>query len=204
MTSSDDLRAAKAAARRLARVRRTAAKDGAGGDAAERALALLRRSVPLPAPATVVGYWPMDEEFNVVPMLEFFHAEGWTCGLPCVMGAGKPLVFRRWQKGDALRPAGFGTVEPEAESPEVDPALLLVPLLAFDAAGYRLGYGGGFYDRTLEALRARRAVMAVGVAFDGQAAEDVPHGQRDQRLDWVVTERRAIRFSEAGGRGAGA
>jgi len=201
VTSSDDLRAAKAAARRLARARRAAAKKSAGGDAAERALALLRRTVPLPAPATVVGYWPMDEEFDVVPMLAFFHAEGWACGLPCVMGAGQPLVFRRWQPGDALRPAGFGTVEPESDQPEVDPALLLVPLLAVDAAGYRLGYGGGFYDRTLEALRARHAAMAVGVAFDGQVVENVPHGPRDQRLDWLVTEGRVTRFPAAGGSG---
>ncbi len=98
-----------------------------------------------------------------------------------------PLKFREWTPGCALVEGEFGALIP-AEGAWLDPVVLIVPLLAFDARGYRLGYGGGFYDRTLEALRARRPTLAVGFAFAAQEVAEVPIDATDQRLDAVVTE----------------
>jgi 5-formyltetrahydrofolate cyclo-ligase len=85
--------------------------------------------------------------------------------------------------------------EPKPERPAVEPDILLVPLLAFDDAGRRLGYGGGFYDRTLTGLRARKASVAVGLAYDEQRIDAVPHLDYDQQLDWVLTPSGPIRCS---------
>lgn len=134
------------------------------------------------------GYWPMRDELDVRPSMLRLTAAGWRLALPVVVGRERPLAFRAWTPGDALRPAAFGQSEPDTDRPAVVPDLLLVPLLAFDSDGWRLGYGGGFYDRTLAALRGQGTPVAVGVAFAGQAVAAVPHGPLDQRLDWVVTE----------------
>ncbi|MCK6452254.1 MAG: 5-formyltetrahydrofolate cyclo-ligase [Alphaproteobacteria bacterium] len=155
--------------------------------------------VPLPPPGAVVSaFWPMGDEIDVRPLLERLDALGYRCSLPVTVGRGKPLVFRRWSPGLALVPGGFGTSVPPEDQPLATPDLLIVPLLAFDRQGYRLGYGGGFYDRTLEALRAAgRPHLAVGVGYAGQEVARVPHHEGDQRLDWVVTERDAFRAAGA-------
>lgn len=131
-------------------------------------------------------------------MLTWFEEAGWTCGLPALVGRDRPMEFRRWHAGDTLVPGQLGTNQPAKEAPVVEPSVLLVPLLAFDRAGYRLGYGGGYYDRTLAALRAGREVVAFGVAFAGQEVDHVPHDETDQRLDWVITEQGAIRIERNG------
>lgn len=145
--------------------------------------------------AAVSGYWPMSEEIDVRPLMARLHAEGHTLALPVVVGKGEPLKFRRWRPGAPLGKAGFGLHQPSADAPEVVPDILLVPLLAFDPEGYRLGWGGGYYDRTLAALRAKSQAIAVGVAFAAQRVERVPHTERDQRLDWVVTEEGYLGFA---------
>jgi 5-formyltetrahydrofolate cyclo-ligase len=104
------------------------------------------------------------------------------------------LDFHRYDVGQTLVPGGFGLSEPARDWPQVEPDVLVVPLLAFDARGYRIGYGAGFYDRTLAKLRAARNVLAVGFAFAGQEFETVPHDENDQRLDWIVTEIGARKF----------
>jgi len=98
-----------------------------------------------------------------------------------------PLVFRAWQPGDEMATVAWGIREPLASRAELQPDVLLVPLLAFDRRGFRLGYGGGFYDRSLEALRRLKPVVAVGIAFDEQHMDAVPHLDYDQPLDWVLT-----------------
>ncbi|MGD9538010.1 MAG: 5-formyltetrahydrofolate cyclo-ligase [Alphaproteobacteria bacterium] len=195
MGTSETLRAAKRAARAAAIERRRAAKAAAGEAAAVAALAHLCAGVKLPGEGAVSGYWPMEDEFDVRPMLEHFSDAGRVCALPVVTRLGEPLLFRRWRKGDALVANRLGIHEPAGNAPIIEPAILLVPLLAFDGDGYRLGYGGGFYDRTLARLRARGPMLAIGVAFAGQAAEAVPHGPLDERLDWIVTEQGAAAFS---------
>lgn len=157
---------------------------------------LMRETAPEPD-AVVTGYWPMGDELDIRPTLEAFHARGRAIGLPVVQGRLRPLVFRSWEPGDALVPGGFGTSIPAPECEEVEPGLLLVPLLGFDRRGYRLGYGGGFYDMTIEALRRRgHGVIAVGVAFAAQEVEAVPVEDFDQRLDAIVTEAETFSFIE--------
>ena len=146
------------------------------------------------APAPLVsGYWPMRDEIDIRPLLGELSRRGVSCAMPVVVARGQPLIFRAWQPDDTLVPGPFGTSEPSAEAVEAVPNFLLVPLLAFDRACGRLGYGAGYYDRTLAALRAQGRVIAVGVAFDIQEVEATPMTESDQRLDWVVTESRTIR-----------
>jgi 5-formyltetrahydrofolate cyclo-ligase len=182
----------KRALRRTAKARR--AEAAAAAPEAGRALArhLQVRVVPAPG-APLAGYWPMGDEIDPVPALEAFYEAGHPIGLPVMPGPAQPLRFRAWRPGDALVDGGFGTRVPAPGAAEIVPRLLLVPLLAFDRAGYRLGYGGGFYDRTLAALRARdRGVLAVGVGYRAQEVDAVPRDANDQRLDLIVTEAGAV------------
>jgi 5-formyltetrahydrofolate cyclo-ligase len=180
-----------AAERRLALAR--AAAPDIGAMLAERFLA----AVPLPAAgAAVSAFWPMGPEIDVRPLLHRLDALGYRLGLPVMVGRGRPLVFRRWTPATVLVDGGFGTSVPPDGAPAVVPALVIVPLLAFDRQGFRLGYGGGFYDRTLAALRAAGRPLAVGVGFAGQEVARVPRADYDQRLDWMVTEREAFRIGD--------
>ncbi len=187
---------AKHAMRKEARLVRQrlsrAAGDAAGGAAAEHFLA----AMALPPGTVVSGYWPVGDEFDVRPVLERLHAAGHACALPVVVGKGRPLLFRRWEPGDALVPAALGIPVPPPEADELVPEVLLVPMLAFDDRGYRLGYGGGFYDLTLAALRqGAPATVGVGAAYAGQRVAEVPHDATDQRLDWILTEQGLTKFA---------
>lgn len=181
--------------RRTARETRRAA-HAAGWEAAERLAANFHRAKTgfgeQGPSAIIAGYWPMADEIDVRPLLAALHDQGRTIVLPVVAGSGKPLIFRRWQPEMALQVGIFGTRHPGAEAAEEVPGLLLVPLLAFDGRGARLGWGGGFYDRTLAHLRAAGPVIAVGVAYHGQRVERVPQSPEDQPLDWIVTDEDVI------------
>jgi 5-formyltetrahydrofolate cyclo-ligase len=169
----------------------------APAEAAAAALQVCGRLRAACAPADdgpVAGYWPMGDEFDVRPTLEAFAAAGRRCVLPVVVGRGRPLIFRRWAPGDALVSGGYGTSIPAADREEIRPALLLVPLLAFDRRGFRLGYGGGYYDMTIAALRRDDGVRAIGVAFAAQEVEAVPVESFDQRLDAIATEAELMSF----------
>jgi 5-formyltetrahydrofolate cyclo-ligase len=146
----------------------------------------------LDAPRILGGYYPTIREFDPLPLLERLAEQSWAIALPVVMGDA-PLIFRRWRAPDPLKRGQRGIMEPVAGE-IVLPALLLVPLLAFDARGYRLGYGGGHYDRTLEKLRRDGSAIAVGLAFDEQEVAQLPIGPHDQPLDWVLTPSGARRF----------
>ncbi len=150
---------------------------------------------PFETPCVVSGFWPMKEELDIRPLLFELFNQGCELALPVVTGKGQPLVFRAWRPGDALEQGVFNTLQPSPKREVIEPDALIVPLLACDKEGWRLGYGGGFYDRTLRALRKRRKVLAMGVAFDDQLlAEEVPHTPDDERLDWLLTDRRACAF----------
>jgi 5-formyltetrahydrofolate cyclo-ligase len=191
MTVDDD----KRLLRKEARVRRLQLARAPGEDAGRRAADHFLAAIALEPEAVVSGYWPVGDEFDVRPTLERLHAAGHACCLPVVVGKTKPLLFRRWEPGDTLVPAALGIPVPLPEADELVPAVLLVPMLAFDDAGYRLGYGGGFYDMTLDALRAGGgAPIAVGAAFAGQRVAQVPRDANDERLDWILTEDGARRF----------
>ena len=141
----------------------------------------------VPAGAIVSGFAAIRDEINPAELMTWLHEEGFRMALPVMVGKGQPLVMRTWQPGDVLEPAAWGIAEPSLDKPEVVPQIVLVPLLAFDLRGFRLGYGGGFYDRTLAKLRAKNPVVAVGVAYDEQQVDAVPAESYDQRLDWVLT-----------------
>lgn len=142
---------------------------------------------PLAAQAVVSAFAPLPDELRIWPMLRRLVGDGIRLALPVMQGRGKPLLFRAWMPGDAMNTAVWGIAEPKSDKPELEPDILLVPLLAFDRKGGRLGYGGGFYDRTLQGLRARKSVVAVGLGYDEQEIVAVPCLDYDQRLDWVLT-----------------
>jgi 5-formyltetrahydrofolate cyclo-ligase len=137
---------------------------------------------------TVSGFVPYKSEIDTFPMLERLRRGGWQTALPIVIAAGEPLIFRAWAPGEALVPGAWDIPVPTADAPEVFPDVLLVPMLAFDRRGFRLGYGGGFYDRTLEKLRRLKKVVAIGVAYHAQMMDEVPVGPHDAPLDYVMTE----------------
>ncbi len=182
---------AKVGMRKAARLRRAALARAVGPGSAAAAASHFLAAIALEPDAVVSGYWPVGDEFDVRTLLERLVEAGHACGLPVVAGKGKPLVFRRWQPGDVLRPATLGIPVPPPESEEIVPTVALVPLLAFDDRGYRLGYGGGFYDMTIRALRAQGSFTAVGVGFAGQRIDLVPIDDHDERLDWLLTEQGA-------------
>jgi len=193
MTSSASIEATKATLRRETAARRDALPAEARKAAAE---AIAARKFPLVlAPGTIVsGFMPLKSEINPLPLLRALADAGATLALPVVAGRGKPLVMRAWQWGEPLAEGVWGIREPKPEAAQVEPDILLVPLLAFDRAGHRIGYGAGYYDLTIAQLRGRKAVAAIGLAFAAQEIAAVPATPRDARLDLVLTEREVIDF----------
>ena len=141
----------------------------------------------------VSGFASLPEELNVWQLLRRLSLAGVPLALPVVARKGQPLVFRAWTPGDAMDKGVWDIPEPRADKPVLAPDILLVPLLAFDGYGCRLGYGGGFYDRTLAGLRTMKPIIAIGLAYDEQRVDAVPHLDYDQRLDWVLTPSGPIR-----------
>lgn len=182
MTDSDD---PKAALRLSMRARRRALQAEAphAGVAAAAALA----EAPLPRFETAAVYIPHGSEIDAMPLALALERAGVRLALPAVERRNAPLVFRAWRPGDPMHADGLGLPAPSPEAEAVDPELLVVPLLAFDRHGRRLGQGGGYYDRTLGRLRPR-GVFAMGLGFAGQEVDELPAGPHDERLDAVLTE----------------
>ena len=188
---------AKRLARIAARDRRAAAQGLLGLEASSAFARHFFAHLPVSSGEVITGYLPISSEADPMGILAEAAARGLVCAMPCVTERGKPLVFRRWQHGDPLVDGPHGTRQPADEAPPVEPQLVIVPLLAFDKVGRRLGYGGGYYDRTLTLLRAhagKKNVVAVGLAFSGQETDELPEHEGDQRLDWIVTEKGATAF----------
>lgn len=148
---------------------------------------------PFASGAVVSGFASLADELDCMPLLHRLAGEGVALALPLVTGKGKPLTFRAWAPGDAMDAGVWGIAQPKADKPVVEPDIVLVPLLAVDRGGWRLGYGGGFYDRTLQGLRARKPVLAIGLAYEEQVVDAVPHLDYDEPLDWVLTPAGAVR-----------
>ena len=166
-----------------------AAKSGAGVGLAAQGLPVSRNAQN----NIISAFHSVGTEISTVEFFDKLVAEGWTTALPVVVAKNTPLVFRQWAPGDKLVPGRWDIKVPPEMAPEVQPDVLLVPMLAFDRRGYRLGYGGGFYDRTLEKLRALKKVTAIGIAYAGQEIDTVPRDSHDQLLDWIMTERESIK-----------
>lgn len=165
-------------------------------DRARAAVALAARMPPLDITSSTVvaGYAPIRNEIDPVPLMRSLAGKGAALAMPAIAARDAALVFRAWMPGDALVRGALGTYEPPANAVEVAPDIVLVPLAAFDHAGHRIGYGAGYYDRTLEALRRRRTVTAIGLAFSVQEVPRVPAMSHDVRLDYVLTETGVFRF----------
>jgi 5-formyltetrahydrofolate cyclo-ligase len=191
MTPTTRIEDSKAALRRDAIARRDALPADARRAAAE---AIAARPFPLPiGPGVVVsGFMPLKSEISPLPLMRKLADQGARLALPVVAGRGRPLVMREWAWGEPLGTGVWGIREPLPEAAEVEPDILLVPLLAFDRAGYRIGYGGGYYDLSIAQLRGRKAVVAVALAYAVQEVPAVPATARDARLDLVLTERDVI------------
>jgi len=161
---------------------------------AAAAEAIAQRAFPLAvAPGTIVaGFMPLKSELNPVPLMRKLAEAGAKLALPAIVGRGSPLVMRAYNFGDELARGQWGIREPKPEAAEVAPDILLVPLAAFDRTGHRIGYGAGYYDMTIKALRAKKKVTAVGLAFAAQEISEVPATPRDEALDLVLTEREVI------------
>jgi 5-formyltetrahydrofolate cyclo-ligase len=186
---------AKTTLRRDATARRDALPADRRRAAAET---IAGRQFPLRVSAgTIVsGFMPLKSEINPLPLMKALGEAGASLALPVVAGRGKPLTMRAWRWGEELASGVWGIREPKPEAPEVDPDILLVPLLAFDRAGHRIGYGAGYYDMTIARLRARKPVTAIGIAFAAQEVPIVPATGRDERLDLVLTETEVIAIED--------
>jgi 5-formyltetrahydrofolate cyclo-ligase len=198
------LAAEKQALRRRIDALRLVADQKDGPDAARAVMHHLIASLAEVGirPGTIVsGYWPMFTEIDVRPLLARLEQHQVMCALPVVTARNEPLTFRRWHPCDALEDGVFGTMHPLSGVPEVRPDVILAPLLAVDRAGYRLGQGGGYYDRTLSALRRQGPLIVVGVGYAVQLVERVPRGELDQKVDWILTD--AALVQAAGGDPAG-
>src|ERR1041384_6800956 len=188
---SDAISELKSVIRKDALIRRDAIPAAERAQAAE---AIAARAFPYRIkPGTIVsGFMPLKTEINPLPLLRKLTQSGAQLALPAIAGRGKPLTMRAFAFGDELASGQWGIREPKSDAPEVAPDILLVPLLAFDRNGHRIGYGAGYYDMTIAKLRAIKPVIAAGIAFAAQEIGEVPVTARDARLDLVLTEREVI------------
>jgi len=183
--------------KKAARVRQAQVRRLAHDPAAAHALAAHAPRLGLAAGAVVAGYWPLGDEIDPRPLMAALAGVGCRLALPVVVARAAPLEFRAWAEGDALEAGPHGTAHPTETAPRLRPDVLLVPLLGFDRGGWRLGYGGGYYDRTLESLRENAQVRAIGLAFAAQEMAAVPRDGHDQPLDAIATERELIEPEKA-------
>jgi 5-formyltetrahydrofolate cyclo-ligase len=182
-----------------AELRRTAMAQRDALPPAERmaaAQAIADRGLPVDLkPGVIVsGFSPLKSEISPLPLLRRLADAGAGLALPVVVGRGQPLVMRAWSFGAPLDAGVWGIRQPPADAAEVFPDILIVPLLAFDRRGHRIGYGAGYYDMTIARLRAMKPITAIGIAFAAQEIAAVPATPRDARLDLVLTEREWIDF----------
>ena len=193
------LQEAKAALRDEAREWRLRVDPQAARAAARAIQRHFLDAVPLQDGQVVSAYWPLRDEIDVRPLMGALYDRGHRIALPVVVDRRSPLAFRAWRPGALLERSVFGTSVPSPAAETMQPDVLLVPALAIDDAGYRLGYGGGYYDRTIAQLRmtepAEGQPLAIGVCFDCQRMAEVPHGRNDERLDWIVSESGAMRMA---------
>lgn len=185
----------KKEARLLAKSRRAVAFEKFEGLGGGLFVQPFIQAIPVAPTATVAAYVAKGDEADPSILTDILSGHGCKIALPRVTGDSEPLSFAAWKRGEPLVSGPFGIMEPRASAPLVTPDIIIVPLLAFDALGHRLGYGGGYYDRTLALLRPRNpAILAIGLAFAAQEVTHLVHEPNDQALDWIVTERGATSF----------
>ena len=184
--TDEKIEEAKAVLRTRAHAQRAAISHDARVDASKAVSSHFFNGIVLDPGAIVAAYWPIRDEIDCQPIIVRLMDSGQPVCLPVVLGDGLPLELRLWEDGAALYPSGFGTLAPEENAPKVEPDVILMPLLGFDKHGTRLGYGGGYYDRTLSTMSKRPKL--VGLAFTAQEYPEIPREDHDVPLDAVVTE----------------
>ncbi|MEO1204990.1 MAG: 5-formyltetrahydrofolate cyclo-ligase [Pseudomonadota bacterium] len=189
MSDTVSIETQKKELRRVARRARAAAHEQHGAEAGRKLAAIGLEFAALADDAKVSGYVAIRDEIDPAILLKDLGQAGHPLALPVVTGPGEALYLAHWLHSDALEVGDMGIPEPVADSGQASVLAdcMLVPLLAVDRRGYRLGYGGGFYDRTIEALQGVQPVTKIGLAFDEQIVDAVPHDDYDQRLDWILT-----------------
>jgi len=191
----DSMEETKAALRRKALAARAALPQAFRDDAAQAVCRHFFDEITLKPGEIVAGYWRIRDELDCQPILVRLMDSLQPVVLPVVLGPGERLELRLWEQGAALYPSGFGTLAPSELAPQAEPDVVLVPLLGFDSAGTRLGYGGGYYDRTLAGMTKKPRL--IGLAYAAQELEAIPREAHDIPLDAVVTEAGVRRFGEA-------
>ena len=186
---------AKAALRVKARAARALLDSGERADAAEAAARHFFDSIELQKSDVVAAYWRIRDEMDCQPILIRLMDSNQTVVLPVVLGPDEPLDLRVWEQGASLYESGFGTLAPSELAPKAEPDVVLMPLLAFDSRGTRLGYGGGYYDRTLASMKKRPKL--IGLAYSTQQLERIPREAHDVPLDAVITETGVVYFGAA-------
>jgi 5-formyltetrahydrofolate cyclo-ligase len=184
---------AKAALRIKARATRAAILNSTRADSAKAAAVNFFQAVELKPSDVVAGYWRIKDEMDCQPILIRLMDSNQPVCLPVVLGDDEPLELRLWEQGTPLYEAGFGTLAPSELAPLVEPDVILMPLLGFDSRGTRLGYGGGYYDRTL--VKLSKKPRLVGLAFAAQEFDEIPREAHDVPLDMIVTEAGARSFA---------
>lgn len=165
----------------------------------EKLITFFKESIPFSLEQSIAGYWPLSEELNCLPLLTYLHSQCHNCSLPCVTALGTPLVFRSWSPLDSLElcplfPAGLRLMQPTPRKEVILPDIILVPILGFDRQGYRIGYGGGFYDMTIRSLRTQKKIIAIGISYACQEISPFQHEVHDEKLDYMLTEKGPLSF----------
>lgn len=191
----ETIEAAKVALRAKAHAQRAALSQGFRAEAAKAASDHFFKGIELAPAETVACYWRIRDEMDCQPIMVRLLDSFQPVCLPVVLGDELPLELRLWEPGAALYPAGFGTLAPADLAPVVEPDLIIMPLLGFDKHGTRLGYGGGYYDRTLAAMS--KTARLIGLAYAGQEVPEIPREAHDVPLDAIVTEAGVRQFAPA-------
>lgn len=182
----------KSALRRKALDKRSALGTKEREKAADEASKHFLQDSSLEGKQTIAAYWPIKNEIDPLPLLQRLEERGHKICLPVVTGKNQPLIFRLWQRGDSLFPAGFDMMVPGDNVKTTIPDLIILPLVAFDKTGTRLGYGGGYYDRTIGAMK--KSPTLTGFAFSVQELDNIERERHDVPLDIIVTEKGRIEF----------
>lgn len=174
--------------------RRAALTEPEKNAAARAVISSFLGNAPIEPKDRIAGYWPVSGEIDIRMLMEILSEQGHVCCLPVVNKKNGPLEFRHWHKGVAMKISLPGIYEPADDAPIVKPKIIIVPLVAFDAKGYRLGFGKGFYDKTIESMAKMKDMITIGVGYEFQKVAEVPKEKHDQKLDLVITEKQTYIF----------
>ena len=185
----------KTSARAIAKCRRSSIPNRDRKRAAKQAAKSFLQNITLQQHFIISAYWPLPSELDCRPLIHTLFNDGYRIALPAVTLQKQSICFRRWQPGDSLAKSDLGVLEPLPNAEEISPNVVITPFLAINSQGFRLGYGGGYYDRALRILRETAPdLLAIGLGYSAQEVATLPYDENDEPLDWLVTEQGTRRF----------